>query len=79
MGTGKTFLFWRGSRAQLVISESKLVKEILNNKEKVYRKTETVGYLKKLFGDGLFTSEGEKWAKQRKLANHAFHAQSLKV
>ncbi|XP_057509091.1 cytochrome P450 CYP749A22-like isoform X2 [Actinidia eriantha] len=75
---GKTILFWHGSRAQLVISESKLAKEILNNKEKAYRKTETVGYLKKLFGDGLLTSEGEKWAKQRKLANHAFHAQSLK-
>ncbi|XP_057485842.1 cytochrome P450 CYP749A22-like [Actinidia eriantha] len=75
---GKNFLFWRGSRAQLVISESKLVKEILNNKEKAYPKTETEGYLKKLFGDGLSTSEGEKWEKQRKLANHAFHAHSLK-
>ncbi|XP_057485067.1 cytochrome P450 CYP749A22-like isoform X2 [Actinidia eriantha] len=75
---GNSFLFWHGSRAQLVITESKLVKEIFNNKEKAYWKTETEGYLKKLFGDDLLTSEGEKWAKQRKLANHAFHAQSLK-
>ena len=25
------------------------------------------------------TSEGEKWAKMRKLANSTFHAESLKV
>ncbi|KAI8539353.1 hypothetical protein RHMOL_Rhmol09G0175900 [Rhododendron molle] len=34
--------------------------------------------LKKLFGDGLGTSKGEKRAKQRKLDSHAFYAESLK-
>ncbi|GFY98426.1 hypothetical protein Acr_12g0009670 [Actinidia rufa] len=53
---GNNFLFWRGSRAQLVISVSELVKEILNNKEKAYLKTETEGYLKKLFGDAFASS-----------------------
>ncbi|PKI62469.1 hypothetical protein CRG98_017093 [Punica granatum] len=32
----------------------------------------------KLLGDSLVTSAGEKWVKQRKLANHAFHGESLK-
>ncbi|XAR65310.1 11-oxo-beta-amyrin 30-oxidase [Bertholletia excelsa] len=35
-------------------------------------------YAKKLLGEGLATSEGEKWIKLRRLANHAFRAESLK-
>ena len=79
IGTGKNFLIWSGPKAQLVITEPEFVKEILNNREKSYPKMDTVGYVKKLIGDGLATSEGEKWAKLRKLANHAFHGESLKV
>ncbi|KAL7240715.1 hypothetical protein ACSBR2_006379 [Camellia fascicularis] len=75
---GKNFLSWYGPRAQLVITESELAKEILNNREKAYQKVDTEKYLKKIFGDGLLTSEGEKWVKLRKLANHAFRAESLK-
>ncbi|XP_057481380.1 cytochrome P450 CYP749A22-like [Actinidia eriantha] len=75
---GKNFLIWSGPKAQLVITELEFVKEILNNREKCYPKMDTVGYVKKLIGDGLATSEGEKWAKLRKLANHAFHGESLK-
>ncbi|KAG5532689.1 hypothetical protein RHGRI_027098 [Rhododendron griersonianum] len=76
---GKKFLTWNGPQAQLVITESEYAREILNDKEKIYPKVDAEGFLKKLFGDGLATSKGEKWAKQRKLANHAFYAESLKV
>ncbi|KAA8532860.1 hypothetical protein F0562_033023 [Nyssa sinensis] len=75
---GKNFLGWYGSNAQLIITESELVKEILNNRDKAYPKADLGGYMTKLLGDGLVTSEGEKWAKLRKLANHAFRAESLK-
>ncbi|XP_050270651.1 cytochrome P450 CYP749A22-like [Quercus robur] len=75
---GKNFLQWYGTQPQLVITEPELIKEILNNKDKAYPKEAAVGYMKKLFGDGLSASEGEKWAKMKKLANHAFHAESLK-
>ncbi|CAL5428504.1 unnamed protein product [Camellia sinensis] len=75
---GKNFLTWNGPKAQLVITESEFAKEILKNKEKAYPQMETEGYLKKLLGDSLVTSEGEKWSKLRKLANHALHAESLK-
>ncbi|XP_004297878.1 PREDICTED: cytochrome P450 734A1-like [Fragaria vesca subsp. vesca] len=34
--------------------------------------------MKKLKGDGLPRSVGAKWAKLRKLANHAYHGESLK-
>ncbi|KAL7163693.1 hypothetical protein ACSBR2_039754 [Camellia fascicularis] len=75
---GKNFLTWNGPKAQLVITESEFAKEILKNKEKAYPQMETEGYLKKLLGNSLVTSEGEKWSKLRKLANHALHAESLK-
>ncbi|OVA04878.1 Cytochrome P450 [Macleaya cordata] len=75
---GKNFLSWYGPLPQLNITEPDLIKEILNNKDGAYSKSKPEGYVKKLLGEGLVTSEGNKWAKQRKLANHAFHAESLK-
>ena len=77
--TGKIFLQWLGTQPQLMVMESDLIKEVLNNKNRAYPKLELQGYLKKLFGDGIVTTEGEKWVKLRKLANHAFHVENLKV
>lgn len=56
-----------------------MIKDILNNKDKNYHKIKPQNFVKKMVGDGLAASEGEKWMKQRKLANHAFHGESLKV
>ncbi|KAK3222802.1 hypothetical protein Dsin_009827 [Dipteronia sinensis] len=75
---GKNFIIWYGHRPQLVVMEPEQIKEILNNKDGSYPKSKLEGYAKKLLGDGLVTSEGEKWFQQRKLANHAFHGESLK-
>ncbi|KAK2636006.1 hypothetical protein Ddye_030798 [Dipteronia dyeriana] len=75
---GKNFIIWHGHQPQLVVMEPEQIKEILNNKDGSYPKTKLEGYAKKLLGDGLVTSEGEKWFQQRKLANHAFHGESLK-
>lgn len=77
--TGRNFINWHGPEAQLFVTEPELIKEILNNKDDAYPKMEMEGYAKKLLGDAIITNEGEKWAKIRKLANHAFHANSLKV
>ncbi|MBA0737888.1 hypothetical protein Gogos_011313 [Gossypium gossypioides] len=75
---GRNYLCWNGVRAELVISEPELVREILKNSEKTFPKRKPTIYLSKLLGNGLVTVEGEKWAKQRKLANYAFHGESLK-
>ncbi|KAJ4839537.1 hypothetical protein Tsubulata_047559 [Turnera subulata] len=75
---GNNLLVWKGSTPQLVVTEPELIKEILNNKDGTYLKPESLPYLKKLFGDGLVVTRGEKWFKLRKLANHAFHGESLK-
>ncbi|KAF3964774.1 hypothetical protein CMV_010970 [Castanea mollissima] len=75
---GNNYLQWFGPKAQLVVTEPEIIKEIMNNRDNAYPKSEIAHYTKKLLGDGLATSEGGKWAKMRKLANFAFHAESLK-
>ncbi|KAL4308677.1 hypothetical protein GQ457_01G033140 [Hibiscus cannabinus] len=75
---GKNYLYWNGARAQLVISEPELVKEVLKNSEKAIPKKKPSIYASKLVGNGLVSLEGEKWARQRKLANCVFHGENLK-
>ncbi|CAN0896337.1 Cytochrome P450 CYP749A22 [Linum grandiflorum] len=75
---GRNYLQWYGSRAQLVVTEPDLIKEVLNTKDGAYEKYAFLDFLKDLLGDGLLVSRGEKWTKMRRLANHAFHGESLK-
>ncbi|OMO72110.1 Cytochrome P450 [Corchorus olitorius] len=82
---GKNYLTWEGNMPQLYITEHELVKELLKSSEGTFpkrtrkeRKNSENDFVLKLIGFGLVTSEGEKWAKQRKLANYAFHGESLK-
>ncbi|XP_017633854.1 cytochrome P450 CYP749A22-like [Gossypium arboreum] len=75
---GKNFVYWDGARAELVISEPELVKEVLKNSENIFQKVKLPEISRKLMGNGLAFTEGEKWAKYRKLANHTFHGESLK-
>ncbi|XP_065860615.1 cytochrome P450 CYP749A22-like isoform X1 [Euphorbia lathyris] len=74
---GKNYLQWLGPRPQLIITDTHLAKEILYNQE-LYPKPEFESYVKRMFGDGLVTTKGDKWTSQRKLANHAFHGDNLK-
>ena len=77
---GRNFLQWNGAEPLLVITEPDLCKQILINKDNAFPKSKLQGYLRKLLGDGLVTTpDGEKWAKLRKMANHSFHGESLKV
>lgn len=73
------FLTWYGSRAQLVITQPELIKEILSNSDGTYPKVQAPGFLRKILGDGLVTAGGENWHRQRKLATLAFYAESLRV
>ncbi|KAL5725771.1 hypothetical protein ACHQM5_008877 [Ranunculus cassubicifolius] len=75
---GRNFLHWQGCKPQLFVTEPNLIREILNNKSGVYIKSKPDEYMKKLLGDGLVIAEGEKWSRQRKLANRAFHKENLK-
>ncbi|PON79745.1 Cytochrome P450, E-class, group I [Parasponia andersonii] len=75
---GKNYLQWYGPQPQMVITEPELIREILSDRERVYPKNKAQMYLKKVFGDSVATSQGEKWAKMRKIANHAFQIENLK-
>ncbi|XP_004295658.1 PREDICTED: secologanin synthase-like [Fragaria vesca subsp. vesca] len=57
---GKIFLQWVGTEAQLVVMEPELCKEILINKDKVYLQVKMHGFGKKLLGNGIGNSEGER-------------------
>lgn len=76
---GPEFLTWHGSRCQLYVTKPEIVKEVLMNREEAFPKMDMEGCAKKLLGESLITNEGEKWGKIRKLANHTFHSESLKV
>lgn len=77
--SGDVFYFWMGAKPFVVVTEQQMIKEILNNKEGKYTKQKNEGYLLKLLGGGIVVAEGEKWSKLRRLANHAFHGECLKV
>ncbi|KAH6798677.1 hypothetical protein C2S51_035161 [Perilla frutescens var. frutescens] len=76
---GKNFVTWTGPQPHVVITEPEIAREILTNREGIFLKIKSRGNVKKLLGDGLVLAEGIKWFKLRKLANHAFYAESLKM
>ncbi|KAG4210098.1 hypothetical protein ERO13_A02G023100v2 [Gossypium hirsutum] len=75
---GRIYLAWDGNRPELVITEAELVNEVLKHSATTFPKRKPTFFLTGLFGNGLVTALGEKWVKQRKLANYAFHGESLK-
>ncbi|KAL2455885.1 Cytochrome [Abeliophyllum distichum] len=75
---GNIFLFWNGSRAELVVTQPELVKELFNNNHTYPRTVADDKYFRKLTGDSIVACEGEKWVKRRKVANQAFHSENLK-
>ncbi|KAI4312976.1 hypothetical protein MLD38_037760 [Melastoma candidum] len=75
---GKNYISWRGTEATLNISETEMAKQVMNNKDDHFVKGKPISLGKMILGYGLVTAYGENWVKQRKLANHAFHGESLK-
>ncbi|KAL6203061.1 hypothetical protein ACLB2K_026765 [Fragaria x ananassa] len=75
---GRNFLQWIGVQPVLVVTEPELCKEILNNKDGVYTKQKPRKIVKKLLGDSISMTDGEKWVQLRKVSNYAFHGDSLK-
>jgi cytochrome P450 len=53
------------------------IKHVLQTNNRSYRKGLNFRVLKVMFGDGLGTSDGEFWLRQRRLTQPAFHHQRL--
>ncbi|MDB6033547.1 MAG: cytochrome family protein [Verrucomicrobiales bacterium] len=67
------------NRRVLLVNDPQQIETILTSQSKNFRKT--IGYrtpfMRRLFGQGLLTSEGPLWTQQRRLAQPAFHRERI--
>ena len=69
--------FHVGPFSSLLIAHPDHIKHVLQDNNHNYVKGIVIAKLKVLIGEGLFTSEGDFWRRQRQLAQPAFHRQRL--
>ena len=61
-----------------LVSDPALIEEILVNRQASYsKKTPAYDVLRQMLGNGLITSEGSFWLRQRRIAQPAFHRQHI--
>ena len=60
-----------------LVNDPDIVKHVLVDNPKGYTKSRNYLGLKIVLGEGLLTSEGDHWRRQRKLAQPAFHRDKL--
>lgn len=65
------------SRWLYLVSDPDAIKHILQDNNRNYIKGRGVRKLKPALGDGLLTSEGDFWRRQRRLAQPAFHRRQI--
>lgn len=75
---GDLINFEIGNRNITLVRDPQYIEQILVKKRKNFTK-DTPGYhnLKLLLGEGLLTSEGDFWAKQRRMAQPSFHREKI--
>ena len=61
----------------LFLAHPEHIKHVLQDNARNYVKGIVIAKLKVLIGDGLFTSEGDFWRRQRRLSQPAFHRERL--
>jgi cytochrome P450 len=69
--------FQFGPYKYLLLNDLDAVKHVLVDHPKNYTKSRSYKGIKLLLGQGLLTSEGDFWRRQRKLAQPAFHREKL--
>jgi cytochrome P450 len=74
---GDVVRFKFGPYQYYLVNDPSVVKHVLVDNPKGYTKSRNYVGLKIALGDGLLTSEGDHWRKQRKLAQPAFHRDKL--
>lgn len=69
---GTLVSFRLGHRRIHLLSEPELIEQVLVTQNRSFKKHYAFDFLKPLLGNGLLTSEGEFWLKQRRLMQPAF-------
>ncbi|XP_074308762.1 cytochrome P450 72A397-like [Silene latifolia] len=72
---GKNSFAWVGPVPWLILSDLEKIKEILTNHEDFRKPDQPIN---KILNVGLFTKEGDVWAKHRAIINPAFRMDKLK-
>jgi cytochrome P450 len=62
----------------IIVSHPDLVGEVLQSGSDRYRKAFTYEPLRRVLGDGLLTSEGDRWLQHRRLAQPFFRASAVR-
>lgn len=75
---GDIFRFRVANRKLIFINHPDDIAQVLQGNHKNYRKNLAYRKLRLLLGDGLFTSEGSYWLKQRRLVAPAFHKDRIR-
>ncbi len=66
-----------GGRRQYLVFQPEDVKHVLQENNRNYVRSPAFLTLKRFLGEGLLTSDGDFWRKQRRLAQPAFHRQKI--
>ncbi len=66
-----------GPKRVYLVNHPDHIKRVLQDNHRNYRLTPFYGKLRPIFGEGLLTSEGDLWRRQRHLIQPAFHRQRL--
>jgi len=75
---GDVASYWLGPIRSHLISHPDGVHQILQERVKNYTKDHiSYGMVRWIIGDGLLTSQGETWLRQRRLVQPAFHRQRI--
>lgn len=64
-------------RPLYLVTDPELAQEVLQQPRSLTKQTAGMAALSLLVGNGLLTSDGELWRRQRRIAQPAFHQQSL--
>jgi cytochrome P450 len=74
---GDVVRFKFGPFQYYVVNDPDVIRHVLVDNAKAYTKSRNYMGLKRVLGEGLLTSEGDHWRRQRKLAQPAFHRERL--
>jgi len=74
---GDVAAFRLGSRKMMLVNHPDLIEEVLVTNNRQYIKHFALRMTEKTLGNGLLTSEGDFWRRQRRLAQPAFHRERI--